>query len=217
MPRSGVCENSVLRSVAALEGDAVEAAVVQRRFRQVALREAYLPQAAARQVEVAAVATFQPYVVERGVGQGGAQQFAADELHAVERRTVQREVREIAPFGNGCRFNCAPCSRQSVKVTLRKRQLCQRACSAASGPTVPRSTLRSVQSSACCDRMPASTGEHGFEPERGGAGGRFFSSRVSSYHHSISGMPCAQVGVGAAEMAAAEEPLVGRPGRGAPP
>lgn len=32
---------------AALEGDAVEAGVVQRRFRQVALREAYLPQAAA--------------------------------------------------------------------------------------------------------------------------------------------------------------------------
>ena len=92
---------------AALEGDAVEAAVVQRRFRQVALREAYLPQAAARQVEVAAVATFQPYVVERGVGQGGAQQFAADELHAVERRTVQREVREIAPFETDVAQLCA--------------------------------------------------------------------------------------------------------------
>ena len=46
-------------------------------------------------------------MVERGVGQGGAQQFAADELHAVERRTVQREVREIVPFETDVAQLCA--------------------------------------------------------------------------------------------------------------
>ena len=111
-------------------------------------------------------------------------------------------------------LNCALCSRQSVKVTLRKRQLCQRACSAASGPTVPRSTLRSVQSSACCDRMPASTGSMASSRSAAGQATVFFFVGFIVSPFDFGDAVRAQVGVGAAEMAAAEEPPVGRPGRG---
>ena len=105
--------------------------------------------------------------------QGGDQQFAAYEIHAVERRTVQREVREIAPFDTDVAQLCA------VQPAVGEGHVAEEAVvpeSVLGGERADRTAFHaSVRPVVRLLRQDAGVDwEHGFEPERGGAGGRFF-------------------------------------------